>query len=277
MKVIYQDDTVIHDFSVNASNYHSGNDPYTFVAAQDHFFIGSRFPFNQFHIKMESLNTASSTMSLLYWDGSTFRSTVEVQDETSGLSQDGRVTFVPDKNHGWLSSDTVKSNGTEEVTGLGDLTIYNMYWLKMTFSVDLDADTAFSWIGKLFATDEDLYSEYPMFNNANLRTAIEAGKTDYEEQRLRATEVVIDNLISKKVIDSGCQLLDAEKLKTIVVTKTAEIIFSMLGFDEYEEDRKRARNEYSSRINKDIFHVDKNANAILDDKELNVRQGRMWR
>jgi len=277
MKLIYSNNTVLADISNNVSNYHSGSDAITFVADEDYFYLGQRFAFNQFYIKLAALSTASSVMLLSYWDGKEWRSVVEVGDNTSGFTKDGKVFFVPDKQYGWMKSDTVRNSGVEEITGLGDVIIYDRYWLRVSFSVDLDADTAIQWIGKLFASDDDLYSEYPMFNNSSLKTAIETGKTNYEEQRLRATEVCIDNLITKGIINNGNQLLDAEKLKTPIVSKTAEIIFSMLGFDEYEEDRKRARNEYTSRLNKDIFNVDRNDNALLDDRETNVRQGRMWR
>lgn len=278
MKLIYSDNAVLSDFSLNATNYHSGDSTFSFIAAQDYFYIGSRFAFNQFYLKMSTANTASSAMSISYWDGNSWESAVEVIDSTSGLSQDGNVTFVPDKQYGWMKDDTVRADGsTEEVTGLGSVTIYDRYWIRVSFSNDLDANVKIGWIGRLFATDEDVYSEYPMFNNSGLKSAIESGKTTYEEQRLRATEVLIDNLITKKVIDSGHQLLDAEKLKTATVSKTAEIIFSMLGFDEYEDDRIRANREYQSRINKDIFNADQNDNALLDDKETTIRQGRMWR
>jgi len=277
MKLIYSDNATLVDLSANVSNYHSGSDAVTFVAAEDYFYLGQRFAFNQFYMKLSALNTASSTMSLEYWDGREWKSAVEVNDRTIGFTQDGKVFFVPDKQYGWMKSDTVRNNGVEEITGLGDVTIYDRYWLRISFSHDLDADTAIQWMGRLFASDDDLYSEYPMFNNSSLKAAIEAGKTTYEEQRLRATEVCIDNLITKGIISNGNQLLDAEKLKTPITSKTAEIIFSMLGFDEYEDDRKRARNEYTSRLNKDIFNVDLNDNALLDDRETNVRQGRMWR
>jgi len=271
MKLIYSDNNVLNDISTNVSNYHSGADAFTFEAANDFFYLGQRFAFNQFYMKFSALNTASSTMSLSYWDGKEWRSAVDIEDGTSGFTADGKVMFVPDKQYGWMKEDTVRNSGVEEITGLGDVTIYDRYWLRVSFDNDLDADTAIQWIGRLFASDDDLYGEYPMFNNTALKTAIEAGKTTYEEQRLRATEVCIDNLITKGIITNGNQLLNAEILKTPIVSKTAEIIFTMLGFDEYEDDRKRARNEYTSRLNKDIFNVDINDNALLDDRETNVR------
>ena len=277
MKIIYSDNGTLSDISANVANYHSGSDAFSFIAAEDFFYIGQRFAFNQFHMKFDALNTASSTMSIHYWDGKEWRAVVETNDLTSGFTQDGKVSFVPDRQYGWMMEDTVRSSGTEEITGLGDVTIYDRYWLRISFDNDLDADSSIQWMGRLFASDEDLYSEYPMFNNSALKTAIESGKTTYEEQRLRATEVCIDDLISKGVITNGNQLLDSERLKTPIVSKTAEISFAMLGFDEYEDDRKRARNEYKARLNKDIFNTDRNANALLDDKETNVRQGRMWR
>jgi hypothetical protein len=65
-------------------------------------------------------------------------------------------------------------------------------------------------------------------------------------------------------------------VRNICVSKTAELIYSGLG-DDYIDQKTAARNEYKSRLKKDIFKTDKNANGILEPFEERVRQGRLHR
>lgn len=276
-RVIFSDNGTLSDLSVNLNNYHSGTGAIGVVAADDYIFIGSRYPFNSFYMAFGTANTQASTLSIDYWDGNDWQDAVDVVDQTEGFTQDGLITFVPDKGEsGWSLEDTVDRSGTEQVTGLGDVTIYDQYWLRLSLSADLDAGTTAKWIKYKFISDDDLYSEYPIFNSSTLKTAYESGKTTWEEQIVVASKLVVDELIRKGLIQSGDQLLDYKKLESPTIPKAAEIIFNALG-DDYENDRLKARNIFKERIGNKIFSIDFNNNATLDNKELGVRSGYFWR
>ncbi len=276
-RVIFSDNGTLNDLSVNLNNYHSGTGAVGFVAADDYLYIGSRYPFNSFYIAFGTANTQTSTLSISYWDGNQWRSAVDVIDQTDGFKQDGLITFVPDKGQsGWSREDTVNRSGTEQVTGLGDVTIYDQFWLRLSLSADLDAGTTIKWIMYKFIVDDDLYSEYPIFNSSTLKDAYESGKTDWEEQIIVSSKIVVDELIKRGIIDSGNQLLDYKKIESPTVPKVAEIIFNGLG-DDYDDDRIKARKNFDNRISNKVFSVDLNNNATLDNKELGVRSGHFWR
>ena len=114
-RIIYSDNSTLSDWGVELNNFHSGTQTFSFVAAEDYIYVGNVVPFNHFYVKMATASVASSTMSVSYWSGSQWRSAVEVIDETGGLTSDGFVTFVPDRDHGWVNADTDRDWETEAV------------------------------------------------------------------------------------------------------------------------------------------------------------------
>lgn len=272
-RVIFSDNGTLTDFSVNLNEYSSGTHVMPFTAGQDYLYIGSRYPFNSLYIKMSVLNVIASTMTVNIWDGNTWRSTVDLIDETAGLTASGYVTFVPSKaNSGWSSDDTVENNGNESITGLGNATIYDLYWMRISFGTTITAGTALSWIGHIFCSDVDLYSEFPMFNSTSLKTAFESGKTTWEEQRVMASNLVIEDMIYRGLILHPGQILDRQKLRTACISKTAQMIFTALG-DDYKDDATAAKNEYEIRIKNGVYNLDQNNNARIDEQETRYRQG----
>jgi hypothetical protein len=141
-----------------------------------------------------------------------------------------------------------------------------MYWIRIDFDEDIDPTTELDWIGNLFCNDADLIQEYPTFGKTSVKTAHTQGKTDWQEQILIASRLLIDDLINKNVIDSGDQILLRDDYRLACVCKTAEVIFTAFG-DDYIDDRKNARKEYDERLSKRINRVDVNKNGIEDNHE----------
>lgn len=279
-RFIHSDNGTLDDHSTEINNYHSGTSTVNVVAADDYLFIGSLFPFNSFYLKVGTANDQASVMSIDYWNGRSWQDVVETRDETASsgvsLAQDGRITFVPDKNESWICDDTVYSSGGELITGLGNATIYDLYWIRISFSGDLNASTALSWMGHLFSSDDQLYTEYPLFNNSNLKASFESGKTTWEEQAVKASQKVIEDLISKGVLSNGNQILDYKKLSTANVQRTASVIFGGMG-DSYRDDVQASMIEYNRAISKGNFYVDRNNNARIDRKEAMFKGGGLYR
>lgn len=278
-RIFYSDNSVLTDMTVNLNSYHSGVHSFSFVSSEDAFFIGSRFPFNHIFIKLDgdNVNSNGSSMMVSYWGGKEFKSVVDIIDETSSngktLAKSGFVTWVTDKSYSWIKEDTNYSSNSVE--GLTDVEIYDKYWLKITFSNDLTANTSFSWIGQKFCDDNALGSEYPALVRSSIMTAYEAGKTSWEEQCIRASEILVNDLVAKKFILSKDQILSKEDFELATVSKTAEIIYSGLG-DDYKDDKSRARIEYEDRLTKSLPFIDTNKNARIDLHE-QITQGRLVR
>jgi len=258
-RIIYSDNGVLTDLSSVLSDYKRGTSSIQMVAAEDALYIGSKLPFNNIYFKVDSGNTSVSALSIEHWDGKAFNDVVEVIDETivSGktLAQSGYISWTPSKNHNYQMDDTIN------VTGLGaNITIYDSYWTKFTVSADFTSAAVLSWAGNLFSNDDDLGAEYPDLVSTDKIAAIATGKTDYQEQAVRAADILVNDLIQQGDIMYPDQILDRKDLRLASVQKVAEIVFRIFG-EDYDKDRINAMGEYHSRLKKSFAKVDKNKDA----------------
>lgn len=256
-RILYSNNGTIEDMSVILGNYSSGTKALTFTASEDAIYIGSRLPLNHIYFKLSSVSSINASMSVQYYDGNAWVNMVELIDETAGLSSSGFIQFTPDRLKGWMMRST--NYAGESVLGLTSVTIYDLYWLKVTFASDFTATLA--WVGNLFSNDADLGVEYPDLVRPATISNYKPGKTNWEEQHVRAAQILVDDLINKNVICGPSQILDWREFTNAAIHKTAEIALNAFG-DDYVENVVSARKEYNGRLSKRLYRVDRNNDAI---------------
>lgn len=278
-RIILSDNTTLSDLSTSLEGYRTAADTVALVAAEDKIYLGSHFPFNHRYFKVDTANTNASVVGIKYWDGNEFVSVVDVLDETAvagvPFAQSGWITWFPDKEESWIREDTADRNGAL-IPNLGQLTIYDLYWIELTVSADLSAGTALKFVGQRFSDDNDLEAEFPDLARSNAKCAFDSAKTDWEEQSIMASRIIVDDLKQRQIAFSKNQILERRELRGASVQKVAEIVYNAFG-DDFVDQRIDARREYDSRLNKDIFQFDLNNNARQDFAELGVRQGSLKR
>jgi hypothetical protein len=131
----------------------------------------------------------------------------------------------------------------------------------LNFNATLLSTTYLDWVGNIFSNDDDLASEFPDMANQNVKTSFKPGKTDWEEQHVKAASILAQDLIDKGIIYETGQILRSEDYREASVMKAAEIIFRALG-DDHSDNRQQAREEYQLRLAKRIHVIDKNSDAI---------------
>lgn len=231
----------------------------------DFIYIATDLPFNHFYLKIAApANNVPASMKVEYY-GTKWNEVVDLKDETNAFFNDGFVEFTPNRDDSWSSVDTSADLGLTKI-------VYDKYWVRISFDATLKANCELSFLGNKFSDDIDLFHEYPIFNNADFLAAFEVGKGDWEVQHVKAAEIIIQDLIKKRVIIAPEQILDRRKFIGASVCKTAEIIYTAFGND-YLEQKKEAVAEYSRRLDISQYSVDGNNDAILDPVESQVRQG----
>lgn len=270
MRIFFKDGAGISELTNKLNKYKSGTSVLS-ITDTDAIYVATDFPLNNFYVKMgEVINEESSVISISYWSGMGWVPVVNLNDYTSAFSQSGFVEFTPDRQVSWGMSNS--NSAGQFIPELSTVTVYDKYWIKIEFSVTLTADIELDWFGSLFTDDEDLFSEYPIFNDANFLASFEAGKTTWQEQHVRAAEIIIADLIRKKVVMGGEQILDRKKFIDASISKVAEIILNSFGND-YVEQRKVAKEEYSKRLDLGQYSTDLNNDGILDSTDVSYRQG----
>ena len=271
-RVLYKNNSGLTDISSQMSNYLSKD--YTFNYGVDDFiYIGARLPFNHLFVKLNKVNETANNAKIEYYDGNIWREVVDVIDSTNGLTESGHIEFTPDKEHPWWRYDTNYS--LSKIEELKDVVIYDRFWLRISFNENL-TEVTLNYLGNLFSDDDDLKIEYPDLLRSNVLEAFQAGKTNWQDQHLRASQVIIKDLIDIGVIDEKGQILNWRDYSDASIHKVAEMVFNSFG-DSYVDNSVMARQEYKSRISKRIHRVDRNKNAIEDINESHTPTGFMQR
>lgn len=269
MRVFFKD-SVITEITNKVNRYKSGTYDLTIVPG-NYIYIATDFPLSHLYVKLGAIvNAVSANMSIQYWSGKAWSNAVNINDYSESFSQSGFIEFTPDRRASWDMDDT--NGGNNQVTGLETITVYDQYWTRISFSASLTTNIAIEYIGSMFSNDDDLYAEYPLFNDSNFLECFENGKTTWEEQHVKAADLIVQELIRKNIIIGSEQILDRNILMPAAVCKVAEIIFNAFGKD-YVDQLQRCKEEFKNRIDLSKFVVDINNNAIKDAKENEATQG----
>ena len=197
-RIIYSDNGTLIDFSVNLNKYDETESQFHYIAGQDYIYVGSRLPFNSLYFKVVHENNVDAKMFVEVFDGTTWVFVNELIDETDAFQQSGYITFTPDRDSGWSMEDT--NDGSDSIPGLSSIKIYDRYWMRISFDQNLRNHVALSWAGHIFADDLDLGSEYPDLVKTSVKHAFKQAKQDWEEQLVRASEVIIEYLMINRVV-----------------------------------------------------------------------------
>ena len=266
-RIIFSNNGVLTDLSITLNDADEGTYVPGIVAAEDYLYVASPMPFNHKWFQLGTVvNAASSAIAVHLWHDNAWQAAADVMDYTSTsgatLAKSGVVQFRPEIESGGWTRQRLSS----EVTGIEALEIYNMYWVRFSFSQNLTAGTVLKYVGQRFSKDTDLYAEYPDLNNTVLLSNWASGKTTWDDQHALAANRIIQKLISSNIIYDSNEILDWELFTEASVHKTAEIIYAGLG-PSMLENRKIAIEKYDKAINMSYFNADKNGDAVLDDYE----------
>jgi hypothetical protein len=267
-RILFQHQGSFVDFSPALSDIHGNTKVFAFEAG-DYLYLGSFMPFNHRYFDVSAVNAVAANISIELWNGQLWRSVVDIVDETSiagvPLAKSGVISWGVDPDHsGWLRDDTEDMDSP----GLADAPrIFNLYWLRISFSETLTTTTALNYIGHKFSEDAALEAEYPDLGRATLKNAWKAGKTNWNEQTLLAAEYVIQHLRGPKyqILDPG-QIMSWDIFEKASVHRTAMIIFKGFGKD-YDELFIAATHAYNSAMDLRQFEIDRTGDGTLDPME----------
>ena len=270
-RVIFSDNGTLTDISKFVNNYKSDTYTLPYVAGEDYIYVGSDLPFNHKYLDISTANDQAASVSVDIWWDDAWVAAVDIIDRTDSsgttLASSDIIQWSTEINEGWR-----KEQESEDVTGLSGTNIYNFYWLRLSFSADLNASTALNYIGNLFANQDDLYSYYPDFNDSNMLTGYESGKSSWKEQLISASELVITDLKRRQIIKSRNQVLDWELFREPAMHQCAMIIYRAMG-QGFNENFMIAKEAYDKAINIKNFNVDLDRNARLTWGEKNFSTG----
>jgi hypothetical protein len=275
-RVLFSNSGTLTDITIQMNDFDEGTYTPGITAAEDYIYIASSMPFNHKWIEVSTVNAETSALTVELWHNGAWESAVDLLDYTdvSGATfgQSGIIQFRPDIDTGGWEKEKLST----DVTGIASLDIYEMFWMRLSFSADPTAGMVLKYIGNRFSKDKDLYAEYPDLNNSTLKTAWESGKTTWDDQHVLAADYIIQKLITDNVIRDKHQVMDWKLFVPAAVHKTAELIYGGFG-PSMKENASMARKAYQEAIALKYFNTDKTGDGVGEGTELRFTTQEMTR
>ena len=215
----------------------------------DFVYIGFRGKFASRHFQMSVANATTSVVSVEYWNGTAWTAVLDVVDQTQGFKQDGWISWV---NKG----DWKKSTQTPVVD-------VELYWVRVSVSVSLDAPTSLQSCVNLFSDDELLRVYYPELVSDS--RYLPDSRTNFLEQHVAGRDKVILRLKQRRTISDEAQIIDINEVAVAAAHAAAETILRPIS--QGREIFKRAQEDFKNEINELTKAIDKNKDGVVSDKE----------
>lgn len=263
-RVIFSDNGTLNDLSRSLGDLFAATETLSIVAADDKLYLGADQPFNHRYFKVNTANANASVVSVEIWTGSAWVAAVDVIDGTSvggkTLAQSGILQWTTNRTSGWE-----READSADVTGLTGTAVYDMFWVRLTFSANTSA-TVLSYVGHKFSDDSLLGGYYPDLVRTKLIASFATGKTDWAEQHVLAAEELIRDLRKRRYILSGSQVFDWELFSVPAMQKCAQIIMSGLGAD-FTDRAIEAQEAYQNELENTMAGIDRNRDGRLSLEE----------
>jgi hypothetical protein len=253
--------SALRDYSLDLQRA-DGNMPIPLVFSTDAIYLGQYFPFNNFFVEMEQVNSKTSALSIQYWDGSDFRDAVDLLDGTSlnskTLNQSGIVQFQPSRDYAWNYMQDPVDDGPSP---LNTVRIEDLYWLKLKFSANTSGKI--KNISYAFCRHEDLVIIDPEINDY-----LSAWQQDnWTKQILLASQNVVADLKARGLVKNNGQILRFDEVFLATVYKTLDIIFTPMG-KNFVDKRKDYQKKYQEFIQGPRFTFDQTNDARVERCEI---------
>ena len=260
LTVLHNASGVFTDYTRDCFDFSRDTATITIATSTGYLYIGFSKPFNSVYIDLTTPNTNAATLSMDYWNGTSYSSLAGAYDDTKGFTRSGFITW--------------NRNQTNQVANSVNST--SLYWIRLTPSATTSA-TVFTGISFLFADDQDLKTEVPEIADSNHL----AGKTSHILTHMAVRNQIIQDLRNKDYTTTNettglkqdltvWDILDANQLKQSAIYLALSKIY--FNFSDAPEDVYSIKSaKYYSKYEKALalarISIDSDNDGESDDFE----------
>lgn len=213
------------------------------LTTSDYFYVGFHKPFTTRYFQLGTVNSNSITVTVSYWNGTTWTATEDKVDQTLGFTQSGFISWQ--NNSDWSKK------------ALSPITDVELYWVRLSVSGSLSAGTALQSVLNLFSDDILLRTYYPELLSDS--RYLPPNRTNFLEQHEAAKNLVVLRLQQKHAIETESQIIDINEVAVAAVHACAYIILNPIATND--ETRERANEAYKAfdnelELSRTSFDVD---------------------
>lgn len=268
LRLFHDDDGTLIDRSID------NQDEATTVSlvidqTDDYLYFAQHYPFNNFFIQMDTVNTNAGSLAIQYWGGQAqgWVDAVDILDATSvagvPLARSGVVQFSPDIQFSW---HIVGDTRTEpQPLGLETLNIYNVFWIRFRWSATPSAGTDMKRLVYSFTRSQQIDNIDVQINQ--FLTSFAAGKTNWDDEIITASMMLVNDMRRRGIIVHQGQLLRFDDVSLAADWMTLCLIYRNLG-PAFLDKLTRSKQEYEMAISVKAFSIDENQSGFLERREV---------
>lgn len=222
------------------------------MGTSDKLYLAFRKPFTGRYFHFSTLNTNAATLTVKYWNGSAFAAVEDLIDQTSGFTANGFISWG--NLSGWQSRAAAPWADVD------------LYWIEITTSAVLSAGTALQAILNLFVDASLLSRHYPELVDDT--RWLPPGKTDFLEQFVAASDMVVTRLIQDQEILDESEIINPNDVALAACHFAAHVIYYPVTRDDDEDKRAyKAQSKGNAEINAARITVDRNGDGVGEEAE----------
>jgi hypothetical protein len=224
------------------------------ITTSDALYVGADKPFSSRYFHFSTVNTNSISLTVKYWNGTSYVAVEDPIDQTLGFTRNGFISWQNPTTDAW---ESVVQSGVP---------VQELYWIKIEVTGATSAGTALQSITNLFCDQVLLRSYYPEIV-ANSRY-LPPGRSDFMDQLVAAKNLVVLRLKQDGIIDDESEILDINEVAVSATHATAWIILSPIAVDEGDKERaKDAFDSFNRELNKVKLDFDYDNSGQISDTE----------
>lgn len=226
------------------------------LLSTDFLYFGFHGKFASRYIQVGVVNSVVSALTIEYWNGATWTVVDDLIDQTAiggkTLAQSGFIS--------WQNKDDWKKKALAPIDS--DI---EMYWLRLSVSVSLDALTALKCVLNVFSDDNILRAYFPeLVSDVNY---LPSNQTSFLQQHVAAKDLVVLRLKQRKIIDDESEIIDANDVAVAATYAAAKLILQPIATgDAPKELLSLASKGFDSEISRVSFATDE-GDGKIDDEE----------
>lgn len=224
------------------------------LTTSDSLYVGFKKPFAYRYFQLGTVNSNSVTLTVSYWDGSSWSDVKDLIDETEGFTKSGYISWQNQTDF-----DDVKLSPISDV---------DLYFVRIQVSASLSAGTTLQWVGNTYVTDALLEDYYPELIEDS--RWLPPNETSFLRQYVRATDLVTRRLKADGIITDESQVIDPNEVDLAAAHAAAYIIVNGVARSEEERDyAKSLIDSMNAELNKVKLDLDFDGSGIIEEDEKN--------
>lgn len=220
-------------------------------------YIGSRDKFTTRHFNLATPNAAPASLTVEFWNGTTWQDVDDLLDSTEGFTQSGFISWQMATDKQWQRRNIAPMDTETE---------FDLYWIRITTDANLDAGTQIQSILNLFTDDDFVRIYYPeLISDARY---IPEGRTDLMDIHVGARNLIVTRMKQLKKIKDESELIDINQVAIAAAHAFAVVLLKPIAVSEDNRQLlSDAKEDLASELSRTNLHVDSDNDGRISEAE----------